>query len=196
MGCSRSRPGPRAAASVATPDTRAASNADNASSRHISPTTTGAPPRARRTAIAAAATDDTGIVAALNHATRAGSRRMTSARTAATKGGASRPRTRIRSTYRCRFSISRCVVNVVHDGLHHEHAEQHVEEHAKLDDERHTIGAEQRQQRDAVLEHEEPDNLRNRLAAAHDDEQAHEDERERDRKAAARRKAHHLGQRP
>src|ERR1035437_9340973 len=63
------------------------------------------------------------------------------------------------------------LVNVVHEDLHPQEPHQRVEEHADLDQQRHAVGADHGEQGDRVLEHEKADHLRNRLPAAHDDEQ-------------------------
>src|SRR5256885_12957770 len=61
-----------------------------------------------------------------------------------------------------------------------------------LDEERDAVGAEQRQQRDAVLQHEEPDDLGERLLAADHHEQAdqHEAHGQRDRKSTRLNSSH------
>jgi hypothetical protein len=87
-------------------------------------------------------------------------------------------------------------VDAIDENLHDEHAQQNVEEHSQLDDQRHAVGAEQRQQGDAVLEHQKSDDLRDREPPAHHGKQADQNERQRDRQSAARGEADHGGQRP
>ena len=67
-------------------------------------------------------------------------------------------------------------MDLIHEDLHDQEAEESVQEHAELDDQRNPVRPEHRQERQTVLQHEEPDHLRDRLLSADQNEQTDEDE--------------------
>src|SRR5438552_15480941 len=84
------------------------------------------------------------------------------------------------------------LLDAIDDDLHDQETHQGIEEDAHFHDERDAVGAEHGQERDAVLERQEADHLGQRLLAADDDKQAHEDEAHGERHARARGQPAHV----
>src|SRR5215467_5724464 len=167
----RPRPGPSQAASAPTTPTHTASSVDSASARRNSPgpEVTTRPARSAPQSASAAPSEATESSAFIQPTTgRYG--RTTVASRAASRGGPSR-------IAKVRTSVPQPIqlldvdalegrMDLVDEDLHHEEAHERVEEHTELDDQRDAVGAEDRKQREAVLEHQEAHHLGQRLFAA------------------------------
>src|SRR6266851_5744745 len=175
---------PRIDASSATNAMHSVSSADSASTRHSAAADAASWSGPVATTVVhkpMLAANDSDAQITLTQPTNRLYGRTRIARQEATSGGVSR-RERIMLTVRLSvpkprqlFDIKRVerFVNVVDEDLHHQESHQRVEEHSKFDQQRHPVGTHDCKERNRVLEHEEADDLRDRLFSAHDDEQAH-----------------------
>src|SRR5688572_5940165 len=77
----------------------------------------------------------------------------------------------------------------------HQHRDQDVERHAKLDDHRHSVGGAHRAEEQPVLHRQETDYLRQRLAACDHHQERQQDHADGNAERAARRRARELGDR-
>src|SRR5215813_1979495 len=88
------------------------------------------------------------------------------------------------------------LMDLVDEDLHDKEAHERVKEDAQLDDQRDAVGAKDREQGEAVLQHEKAHHLGQRLFAADHHEQAHQDQPHRQRHANSRRQPAERHQRP
>src|SRR5664279_6489056 len=116
---------------------------------------------------------------------RARAEGVRAATTAARRGRRMSPRSSIGSVPELRETLRverpELPLDVVHDDSHDEDPDDEIEEDAHLDERRHRLVKELREDEDPVLENEVSRDLRDRLAPRRQEEEAREERRERHR---------------